>query len=173
MKLIILTTALVLSAAGAMSQHAHNSQLITETGQAQFAAIAEIVAHLRDDPNTDWEQVNIDALRDHLVDMDNVTRKTKVTRSIDGLVVKFTVTGNSVVAISVQRMVNAHSSMLQQASEWKVSVEQVAGGAIMQIETLDESDLVQVLGLGFFGLLTVGAHHQQHHLMIATGRSPH
>jgi hypothetical protein len=173
MKLLILTAALVLSAAGAMSQHAYNSQSITEIGQAQFAAIAEIVAHLRDDPNTDWEQVNIGALRDHLVDMDNVTTKTKVTRSINGLVAKFTVTGSTVVATSVQRMVSAHSAMLQKESEWKVSVEQVGDGAIMQIETFDESELAQVLGLGFFGLLTVGGHHQRHHLMIAIGRSPH
>ena len=30
-----------------------------ETGQSQFAAIAEIVKILRDDASTDWENVNI------------------------------------------------------------------------------------------------------------------
>ena len=52
-----------------------NSAAVTATqpGQSAFAAIQEIVDILEADPKTDWSKVNIDALREHLVDMSNVT----------------------------------------------------------------------------------------------------
>ena len=54
-----------------------------------------------------------------------------------------------------------------------VTAGKMEGGASMLVQSGSEEKLNQVLGLGFFGLMTIGAHHQQHHLMIATGRSPH
>ena len=45
----------------------------TQAGQGAFAAIQEVVEILAADSNTDWSKVNIDALRQHLVDMNNVT----------------------------------------------------------------------------------------------------
>jgi hypothetical protein len=156
-----------------MAQHAHRSNSPSETGQSQFAAIAEIVTLLRDDPETDWAQVDIKALRDHLVDMDNVTTKASVERKIDGLNATFLVTGNDVVAASIQRMVLAHSPMLQQSSDWTVTTVKQESGVGMSVQVGSKEELNQVLALGFFGLMTVGAHHQQHHLMIATGQSPH
>ena len=41
--------------------------------------IQEIVAMLAADPQTDWSKVNIEALREHLVDMDNVTLHAHAT----------------------------------------------------------------------------------------------
>src|SRR6476661_11054649 len=49
-------------------------------GQAAFAAIAEATAALDANPRTDWGKANIDALRQHLVDMDNVTVRADVSR---------------------------------------------------------------------------------------------
>ncbi len=49
-----------------------------EPGQSAFAAIQEIVAILEADPETDWSRVNIEALRNHLADMDNVTLRADV-----------------------------------------------------------------------------------------------
>ena len=173
MKLGLFSAAMVFVASNAMAQHAHQPELPSETGQSQFAAIAEIVALLRNDPDTDWAQVDIKALRDHLVDMDNVTTKASVEREVDGLNVTFSITGNDSVAASIQRMVLAHSPMLQGASGWTVTTKERAGGAMMGVAVGSEEALTQVSGLGFFGLMTIGAHHQQHHLMIAAGRSPH
>ena len=173
MKLGLLSAAMMFVASGAMAQHAHTSGSPLETGQSQFAAIAEIVTLLRGDPETDWAQVDIKALRDHLVDMDNVTTKASVQRTVDGTSVTFKVTGDDAVAASIERMVLAHSPMLQGSSDWIVTAGELEGGASMLVQTGSEKELNQVLGLGFFGLMTIGAHHQQHHLMIATGRSPH
>ena len=41
----------------------------SEPGDGSFAAIVEIVAMLSADPDTDWTRVDIDGLREHLVDM--------------------------------------------------------------------------------------------------------
>jgi hypothetical protein len=155
-----------------MAQHAHTSGSPNETGQSQFAAIAEIVTLLRDDPDTDWAQVDIKALRDHLVDMDNVTTRASIERAVNGLSVSFLITGDDVAA-SIRRMVLAHSPMLQGSSDWIVIAGEIEGGASMLVQVGSDEELNQVLGLGFFGLMTIGAHHQPHHLMIATGRSPH
>lgn len=173
MKLGLLSAAMTFVASGAMAQHAHTSGSPSETGQSQFAAIAEIVTLLRDDPNTDWTQVDIKALRDHLVDMDNVTTGASVERTINGMSVMFMVTGDDVVGSSIRRMLLAHSPMLQGSSDWTVTAGEIDNGASMLVQVGSDEELNQVLGLGFFGLMTIGAHHQHHHLMIATGRSPH
>ena len=83
------------------------------------------------------------------------------------------VASDNVVADSIRGMVLAHSPMLQRTSDWTVTAEKMAVGAKMVARAKSEDEMGQVLGLGFFGLMTRGAHHQQHHLMIATGRSPH
>ncbi len=160
-------------ASGASAQHAHQSAEAKETGQAQFAAIAQIVAALRDDDDTDWSRVDIAALRAHLVDMDNVTTRASMARTVDGSNVTFTVTGEDTVAASIGRMVMAHSPMLAQASGWDVRAALQSDGATMTVMTTSDDELAEVLGLGFFGLMTIGAHHQQHHIMIASGMSPH
>ena len=169
MKLGLLSAAMMFVASGAMAQHTHTSGSPSETGKSQFAAIAEIVTLLRDDPNTDWAQVDIKALRDHLVDLDNVTTRASIERTVDGIGVTFIVTGDDVVAASIRRMVLTHSPMLQGISDWTVIADETEGGASMLVQVRSDEELNQVLGLGFFGLMTIGAHHQQHHLMIAIG----
>lgn len=46
--------------------------LQTQPGQDAFGAVQEIVALLEADPATDWSKVNLDALRVHLIDMNEV-----------------------------------------------------------------------------------------------------
>src|SRR4051794_31741847 len=56
------------------TQHMHGSEAIvpTEVGQDIFAATQEIVRILEADPKTDWNKVNVAALREHLVDMNEI-----------------------------------------------------------------------------------------------------
>ncbi len=44
-------------------------------GQDAFGAIQEIVRLLEVDAKTDWSKVNLEALRQHLIDMNEVTLK--------------------------------------------------------------------------------------------------
>ena len=167
---------LLISTTSSIAQHSHGNHDdvgVRETGQAQFAAIAEIVEILRNDASTDWGKVNIQALRDHLVDMHNVTTGSTVAVNETDKSVTFTITGTEDVTRSIQEMVPAHSPMLAAATNWVVKSDLIENGATMTIYGSNNSTRNQILGLGFFGLMTIGAHHQEHHLMIAMGRSPH
>lgn len=46
-------------------------------------------------------------------------------------------------------------------------------GAVMTVTVENPADLQKLKGLGFFGIMTLGMHHQEHHLMIAAGHAPH
>ena len=61
-----------------MMMHSGQSTML---GQDAFGAIQEIVGILEADPNTDWSKVNISALREHLVDMNEVTLKAVTRRA--------------------------------------------------------------------------------------------
>jgi hypothetical protein len=80
----------------------------TLSGQDAFGAIQEIVQILQADPNTDWSKVNIEALRQHLIDMNEVTLHAVATqRDIEnGIEIKVTGEGRTLEAI--KRMVPAH-----------------------------------------------------------------
>lgn len=143
---------------------------ITEPGQAAFGAIAEIVARLEADPETDWSHVDIDALRAHLLDMDLVTLRSKVdTRETpEGAVFRITGTGDTIGAI--RRMTHAHAAMMQGA--WRFRVSNIDGGAELAV-SVPPAERPRLRGLGFFGIMASGMHHQMHHFMLATGVNPH
>lgn len=144
----------------------------TEPGQSAFAAIQEIVELLENDPNTDWSKVNIDALRNHLVDMDAVTLHATVDAQPVNGGIAFTVTGEGPIAGSIRRMVMAHAATMNGANGWQYASTEAPGGAIMTV-IVPAEDQEKLRALGFFGVLTVGMHHQEHHLMIARGQHPH
>lgn len=146
---------------------------VTEGGQSAFAAIAQIVEVLNADPNTGWSKVNIEALRQHLIDMDNVTLHAAVTATSTQTGARFTVTSTDpAVQASIRRMVMAHAATMNGANGWTLAASEVEGGAVLEVSGT-EADVAKINGLGFIGVLTLGMHHQAHHLMIAKGMNPH
>ena len=144
----------------------------TQPGQGAFAAIQEIVEILAADPKTDWSKVNIDALRQHLIDMNNVTLAANVKNEpIDGGM-RFDVTGEGPVRDSIRRMTTAHAATMNGVDGWKFEAAEIEGGASLTVHP-PAKDVDKLRGLGFFGVLTLGMHHQVHHLMIARGENPH
>ena len=145
---------------------------VREPGQGAFAAIAEIVAALSADPETDWSLVDINALRAHLVDMDLVTTRASATvEAIDGGM-RFTVTGTGDVVGAAQRMVVAHAGIIDGENGWQVRASTLPDRAVLEVRVPD-ADMAKLRGLGFFGVLAQGMHHQAHHWMMATGQDPH
>ena len=144
---------------------------LREGGQSAFAAIQEITAALMADPATDRSTVDIEALRQHLIDMDNVNLRADVAREdIDGGA-RFTVTSaDPLVQASIRAMVMAHVATMNGVEGWEMQAEEVDGGAEM---TVTGTDIARIRGLGFIGLMTVGMHHQAHHLALASSRNPH
>lgn len=69
---------------GMMGMHGGLTQQPALPGQDAFGAIQEIVQILQSDPTTDWSKVNISALRQHLIDMNEVTlRAVAAERNLD------------------------------------------------------------------------------------------
>lgn len=144
-----------------------------EPGQSAFAAIQEIVEMLDADPQTDWSKVNIDALRAHLVDMDNVTLRAKVKSEPVPNGMRFTVSGEGEVRESIRRMLSAHALTMDGQSTYTLTAEEVPTGAQLTVVAADKVSLAKLKGLGFFGVITLGMHHQEHHMALATGQNPH
>ncbi|MFC7475089.1 hypothetical protein ACFQS7_12045 [Dankookia sp. GCM10030260] len=142
-------------------------------GQDAFAALQEIVRLLEADPATDWSRVDLDALREHLVDMDEVMlRAEAVARPIEGGV-EVSVTGQGRTLVALRRMVPAHARELDRIKGWRASSEPLPEGVRLTVTAADPKAAVHIRGLGFFGLMASGAHHQAHHLAIARGAHMH
>ncbi len=144
----------------------------TQSGQSAFAAIQEIVQILESDPHTDWSKVDIEALRQHLIDMNNVTLAADVkSEPIDGGM-RFIVTGTETVAGSIRRMTSAHAATMDGFGGWHFTAKEIDGGAILEVR-VPAQDMSKLKALGFIGVMTRGMHHQEHHLMLARGEHPH
>jgi hypothetical protein len=152
--------------------HTAGTSVPTQPGQAAFAAIQEIVGILEADPQTDWSKVNIEALRQHLIDMNNVTLDAKVTSEPVEGGMRFDVTGEGAVRDSIRRMVTAHAATINGADGWTFEVKDIDGGASLVVRA-PAKDAAKLHGFGFIGVMAQGMHHQDHDLMLARGENPH
>ncbi len=182
MKHVILLASLALAPVPAlaadMASHAHVSAQLSatpnaEAGQSAFAAIAEIVALLESDPATDWSKVDIQALRDHLADMDRVTLETRVAVGPVAGGAVIAVKGEGETAAATQRMMLAHAPFLAEATGFTVEAHATADGATWRVVSAKPVDQARIRALGFYGLLAAGSHHQPHHLALAQGAAVH
>lgn len=144
----------------------------TEPGQSAFATIQEIVILLEADPATDWKKVDIEALRQHLIDMDNVTLHAVVKAEPFPGGRRFIVSGSAPVIASVQRMTRAYAMTMEGVGSWHIDVEQMEEDVAFTV-TGPAADAPRIAALGFIGIMTRGSHHQDHHLMIARGEPMH
>ena len=142
-------------------------------GQDAFGAIQEVVRALEADPNTDWTKVDLDALRQHLIDMNEVTLKADAAaKPVDGgLAIEVTGAGRTLGAI--QRMLPAHAQELNRLNGWSARTEALPNGVRLTVTSSDAKEVAHIRGLGFIGLLVSGAHHQPHHLAMAKGAFAH
>lgn len=147
--------------------------LPTLPGQDAFGAIQEIVAILEADPTTDWSKVDLAALREHLIDMNEVTLHAVARqREIEGGGV-IEVTGTGRTREAIRRMVPAHSAELTGSGRWQAAGEATANGARLTVTSRDDAEVARIRALGFIGIMATGGHHQPHHLAIARGELRH
>ena len=143
----------------------------TMPGQDAFGAIQGIVQILQSDPKTDWSKVNIDALRQHLIDMNEVTLHAVATPRVFDNGIEFTVTGEGRTLEAIKRMVPAHVNELHEIS-WNAKSDDLPNGVKLTVMTNEAQPLIKLKALGFMGIMVQGGHHQSHHLMMATGQFP-
>jgi len=160
---------------GGMPGHGPGQQsaIPTEPGQAAFGAIQEIVGKLQADPRTDWSKVDVDALRQHLIDMDEVTMRAAAQKEpIDnGLRIK--VTGSDRTLEAIQRMIPAHAKEIDGMNGWTVRTTNLPNGVELTVTSSNPADVPKIRGLGFMGIMVQGGHHPVHHLAMAKGEPLH
>lgn len=154
--------------------HGMTGNAPTMPGQDAFGAIAEIVRILDADPATDWSKVDLERLRQHLIDMNQVVLHSTVTPTPvpGGLAMEITGTGRTERAI--RAMVVPHAVELDRLPTWSAKTEPVPSGVRLTVVARkpDDAKLVaRIRGLGFAGLITEGGHHQPHHLAMAKGEA--
>ena len=148
------------------------AQTPTLPGQDAYAAIAEVVRILEADKATDRSKVNLEALRQHLIDMNDVTLRSAVKQSPVPGGAAFEVTGEGSTAAAIRRMLTDHSRMVGRLPEYAATAEEIPGGTRLTVRAKRAGDSVteaRIRGLGFIGIMTVGAHHTMHHMSIARG----
>jgi len=172
MALLLASPAIAQPAPGMPMHHmAMDAPIPSQPGQGAFGAIQEIIAILRADPNTDWSKVNIDALRAHLIDMDEVTlHADAVVRHIDGGI-EVAVTGQGRTLEAIRRMVPKDAEHLNGMDGWSTRTAELPNGVTLYATSTDPKQAAIIQGLGFAGVLASGPHHQMHHLMIAKGQA--
>lgn len=146
----------------------------TLPGQDAFGAISEIVRILDADPNTDWDKVDLERLRQHLIDMNEVVLRAQVKASAVAGGLGMEVTGTGRTEQAIRAMVVPHAAELDQMPGLAATVDPIPGGVRLTVTARDSADartVTRVRGLGFIGLLTLGAHHQPHHLAMARGEA--
>jgi hypothetical protein len=145
----------------------------TMPGQDAFAAIQEIVRILEADPKTDWSKVDLEALRQHLIDMNEVTLKADaVPKQIEGGL-EIAVTGAGRTLVAIQRMVPAWAQTMSGHQGWSTKAASLPDGELLTVTAADPKEVEHIRGLGYIGLLVSGSMHQPHHLAMAKGEFAH
>ena len=144
----------------------------TEPGQAAFGAIQEIVRMLLTDPATNWSKVNIDALRQHLIDMDELTLHAEAKKAPIENGLRVLVTGGGRTIEAIQRMVPAHAQDINGLYGWSVQAKTIPDGEELTVTGNSAADEQKIRALGFMGIMVLGTH-QMHHLAIAKGEMMH
>jgi hypothetical protein len=143
------------------------------SGQDAFGAVQEIVQMLEADPKTDWSKVDLEALRQHLMDMNEVTLKADAAATpIDGGL-EIAVTGSGRTLAAIQRMVPAHAQEINGLHGWAAQTAPLPNGVLLTVTATDPKEVPHIRGLGFIGILVSGMHHQPHHLAMAKGEAIH
>lgn len=162
------------SAASAQPSGHSPSTPLHKPGQPIFGTVQEAIRALEADSTTDWSQVNVERLRQHLIDMHNVALHVRVleTEDIEGGVRLAVRPTSDSARTSLRRVLGAHPAMLKRETGWQMDVS--ARGEDIRLTVTDPSGgkAQKIRALGYIGLLSYGAHHQRHHWMLIRGRSP-
>ena len=146
----------------------------TLPGQDAFGAIAEVVGLLDADPTTDWGRVDLERLRQHLIDMNEVVLRSEVkARPVPGGLA-MEITGPARTEQAIRAMLVPHAAELDGMPGWAARTEPMPGGLRLTVTARTPEDakaIARIRGLGFVGLLVQGGHHGPHHLAMAKGEA--
>lgn len=148
---------------------------LTEAGNDAFGTIQEVIARLNSNPDTDWRKVDIEALRQHLVDMNDMTLNVEVIlqKAVPQGLVAIVKPTTARSAAALERVFSAHPAQLKRATGWDMQVVKTGDRYMLTTTTANPGEVNKIRGLGYIGLMASGSHHQRHHWAMATGENPH
>ena len=155
--------------------HMKSSSPLSSAGNYAFWTIQEAIEKLDADPNTDWTKVNMEALREHLVDMQNFTinvdvlSQKPVKKGMEAVVRPTTKSSEE----SLERVFAAHPTQLKKEIGWDMKVEKKGDLFTVKVTTDKPAEVAKIRGLGYIGAMAMGAHHQLHHWSMVKGENPH
>ena len=154
------------------AQNHHESVPIKMPGNEIFGAIQEVISKLEADPSTDWSKVDLESLRQHLLDMQAFTEEVAVVSQEpheNGIEIKVQPETKRAVT-ALQKVFQMHPAMLKKEKGWDMKTKEEDGKWTITVTTTKPSEIAKIRALGYIGILAEGAHHQLHHWMIATGK---
>jgi len=148
--------------------------VLTESGTDPFATLQEVITALEANTGTNWEKVNIEALRLHLVEMQDMTINIDVKQQhIDnGFQAVVTPTTNRAVK-SLTRVLSGHPAQMKAETGWDMQVSNNDDIFTLTVVSKKAHEVAKIRGLGYIGVMSYGNHHQPHHWAMASGENPH
>lgn len=148
---------------------------LKEAGNALFGTIQEAIKQLDADLNTNWEKVDLEGLRQHLIDMKNfaeyvdVLSQEKIEKGTT-IIIK---AQNPIAQASLTRAMSAHPGMLKSETSWNMTATPDGDKYVLTITTEKPEEVARLRALGYIGVMALGGHHQIHHWSMASGSNPH
>lgn len=189
-KLVVLVSVAIVSSGVLAETNAHDPKLmkqqghiaavkqgapLTEAGNDLFGTVQEVIRQLESRPDIEWESVDLEALRQHLLDMRDMSENVEVlnqTAIENGSLINLTaVTPRAHNAL--RRVFAAHPAQLKLETGWEMQVTEENGTFTLVTISSNPTEANKIRGLGYIGLMAWGNHHQPHHWAMATGQNPH
>jgi hypothetical protein len=140
------------------------------SGGDALGSIQETVGLLLSDPTTDWSDLRVSRLRQHLADLGEIVSRAEVDeRPVDGGLA-ITAGGSERTLAALRRAVPEHVRASEGFMDWEVTLRDAGGALELTITTDDAGEVAVVRGLGFFGYLASGVNRPQSHLGVVRGR---
>ena len=142
-------------------------------GQDMFGAISEINGIIEQSA-MEWTDVDLDALWEHLRDMDAlmigaVVEKTELENGLSMIV-----SGEGAAARAVENMIPAHATFLRSVQpDWAIELEGENARYEVIVTASNATEIDRIKALGFSGFMVQDDHHATHHLGIASGEVAH
>ncbi|KAK3584291.1 hypothetical protein CHS0354_035372 [Potamilus streckersoni] len=149
-----------------------DADALKEPGESIFGTLSEINQTL-EQKEYDWSKIDMDALWEHLRDMNALMTQTTVvkTKLKNGL--RMTVKSSTPDGKrAVNNMIPAHSAFLSGVRKlWKINYSKEAGGYTITVTSDTPSEIIKIQALGFSGFMIQDDHHRFHHFGLATGEN--
>jgi hypothetical protein len=157
-----------------MGKQAATGTVLTESGTDPFAVIQEVIATLEANPNTNWEGVDIESLRLHLITMQDMSLNVDVEQSHVSMGFQAIITPTTNRALkSLNQVLSAHPAQMQAETGWDMQVVSSSGVFTITVTTNNLKEVAKIRGLGYIGIMAYGSHHQTHHWAMVSGSNPH